>query len=271
MQQPTDDIVRTPRGWMPRIPGSLAVAALLALLAGCAPGPGSGVASAGAGGASRGAFLAYEHDVRIELEAQAIPARLAAARQACEQGSHGPCEVLQVEQAGGDHPSALLTVRIVPDGVEPLIALAGEDARIGSRNTQAEDLAAAVHDTARLQARLQREQARLQEFQQRRDLSVADMIALSQQLAQVEAQLEEAAQVSAQQQRRIDTQKLTLRFRVPERVGGGEIGQAVRDFIGTLAIGTAWTIRAVAFVLPLAGLVVAALWLRRRLRRRQRA
>ncbi len=240
-------------------------ALLPALLAACAPGNSGAPTSAGA---SRGAFLAYEHDVRVELGGKELAGRLAEARQACEEQRLGTCEVLEVDQTGGRSPSARLTVRIVPEGVEPLIAVAGRDARIGSRNTRAEDLAEAVRDNAQLQARLEGEQARLQEFQQRRDLSVADMIALSQQMAQVEAQLQGAAQVAAQQRRRIDTQRLTLRFQATGGVGGGEIGRALDDFVGTVATGTGWTIRAFAFLLPLAALLSVALWIFRRLRQR---
>ena len=99
---------------------------------------------------------------------------------------------------------------------------------------------------------------------------VADMIALSQQVSKLEAQVEAADQEAAQQQRRIQTQKLTLHFETPGGESGrGEIRQAVRDFFSTLASGTAWTIRAVAFLIPV--LIVLAIlvagW--RRLRRRR--
>lgn len=220
--------------------------------------------------APQGDFLAYEHDVGIVLPAERIAGRVQAVQDACMRKAHGPCTVLQVSRQGGDHPRGSLTVRIVPAGVEPLIAAASARADIGDRSTHAEDLADAVRDNALARSRLQKELARLQEFQQRRDLSVADMIALSQQASKVEAQLEAADQQAAQHRHRIETQKLTLRFQASGgQRGRGEIRQAVRDFFATLATGTAWTIRAVAFLVPalvvLAVLVLA--W--RRLRRRR--
>jgi len=252
----------------------IAVVMLAALaLAGCAKHEAGGAMApmaADAAGAPQGAFLAYEHDVEIALAAEELPARLARVQQACQAGKHGQCEVLHVGQSGGDHPSAQLTVRIVPAGVEPMIADASEAGTVGSRSTHAEDLAQSVQDTAQTQDRLRREQGRLQEFQQRRDLSVADMIALSQQLAQVEAQLQSLDQEAAQQQRRIQTQKLTLRFQPPgTQSGRGEIREAMRDFLATLATGTAWTIRAVAFLIPVVLLFVIAVALWRRVRRRR--
>src|SRR5690606_13628413 len=211
-------------------------------VAGYAPSPAAGNAG------ELKAMLAYEHHVGIVLAADAIEPRMQAAKAACEDGRFGACVVLDARAESGDHPSATLGMRIAPAGVEPMIALAGKDARLGTRSTHAEDLAVQVRDNALVQERLRNEMARLQEFQQRRDLAVADMIALSQQMADAQAQLDAAEREGAQHKRRIDTQKLTLDFRPSSSESGrGEIGQALRDFGGTLASGIAWTIRALAF------------------------
>ena len=245
------------------------LAAVVLALSACAGHEGGGAAESAA--APQGRYLAYEHQVDIELDAELLAQRLAQSQAACQQARFGACEVLEVGQHGGDQPSARLVVRIAPAGVEPLIAAASAGGEVGSRSTHAEDLAQAVADNALTRDRLQREQVRLQEFQKRPDLAVADMIALSQQMAQVEAQLQAARQESAQQERRIDTQKLTLQFQPPGlQSGGGEIGRAVRDFVSILATGTAWTIRAIAFLIPVALLVgvLLALWRWRRRRHR---
>lgn len=248
--------------------------ACVLLLTACAKQASPGTAAAEAAGlrSPEGAFLAYEHTVDIALAAKDIPGRLSAAQAACTGGKFGECSVLNVRQRGGDSASGSLTVRIVPEGVEPLIAQASEGAEIGSRTTHAEDLAQAVRDNDLQQARLRKEHDRLAEFQQRRDLSVADMIALSQQSAQVDAQLEAAQQRGAQHRRRVDTQLLTLEFRPPGgQAGRGEITQAVRDFGQILAMGTAWTIRAFAFLIPVLLVAGAGIFLWRRLRRRKPA
>ena len=230
-----------------------------------APGPGDG------GDVAIGAMLAYEHHAAIAIDADAIAPRLQAVRAACESRRFGPCVVLNVQQAGGDFPSATLGMRIAPAGVEPMIALASRGARLGGRSTHAEDLAVAVRDNRQVQERLRRELARLQEFQQRRDLSVADMIALSQRMAEAEAQLQAAEQVGAQHARRIDTQLLTLAFTPPGgQEGRNEVAQAVRDIGRLFSSGAAWTIRAGAFLVPVLlalGLLATLLrWLRRRRR-----
>lgn len=217
-----------------------------------------------------GAMLAYEHDAEVAIAADQIPQRLQAARTACEGGKFGACVVLSVQQSGGDQPGAMLGMRIAPAGVEPMIALASAGATLGSRNTRAEDLAVVVRDNGTVQDRLRKELARLQEFQQRRDLAVADMIALSKQLAETEAQLQAAEQEGAQHRRRIDTQLLTLNFRPPGgQSGRNEIAQALRDFGSTLSMGAAWTIRAAAFLIPLLLVLVLLVAGVRRWRRRR--
>lgn len=252
---------------------AMAALALLALLAGCSSKKGAeSVGSAAAPVANReGAMLAYEHSARIRLEADAIPARLKAVQEACMQRRFGDCTVLEVAQEGGESPSARLGVRSVPAAVEPLIALAGKGGEIGSRITRAEDLAVEVRDNDQLRRRLDTERAQLLEFQKRRDLAVADMIALSRQLAEVEAQLQTAEQTGAQQRMRIETQKLTIDFTPPElESGGNDVVRALREAGSLLASGTAWTIRAVAFLVPVSIVLAVIVWLVRRVRRARR-
>lgn len=267
--------------------GACALPALLLLLAaGCSREAGhdadggaapesAAMAAADASGGAAGnraaaqAMLAYEHNVEVALPEDDIVARMQEARDACRQAKFGDCVVLNVRQQGGEAPGASLGMRIAPAGVEPMIALASRDAELGSRSTHAEDLAVAVGDNALAQDRLRRERERLQEFQARRDLAVADMIALSKQLAETDALLQAAEQEGAQHRRRIDTQLLTLNFQPPRgEIGRGEIGEALRDFGRTLSMGTAWTIRALAFLIPLAGLLFIVVAGIRRLRRR---
>lgn len=232
----------------------------------------AGDANARAGDADLGVKLAYEHEVELKVETAEMPKRVRAAQDACTSGKFGPCAVLGLQQQGGDTPSASLMVRVVPAGVDRLIALAGQGDEIASRSTRAEDLAVAMRDNTLLQDRLRKEHARLLEFQGRSDLKIQDMMLLSNQIAQVEAQLQQAQQEGAQHQRRVDTQLLTLRFNAPQsQANRSEIGQALADF-GSIVTGVvAWMIRAFAVLLPLGVVVVAIVWLARLWRRRRKA
>lgn len=242
--------------------------------------------AAGAGGGSGsgkkvpaadlGVMLAYEHTLSLRLPADKISERVQAVRAACLDARHGACAVLGLEQtalekSSGVMPRASLQVRIVPEGVDALIALAGQGGQIERRETKADDLATAVRDNRLLQDRLRREHARLLEFQDRKDLKVADVLSLSTRIAQVEAELQAAEQDAAQQQRRLGTQLVTFVFDATRgQASRSEIGDAFADFGSIMAAVTAWLIRAVAAALPMLALLAIMAALVRAWRRRRR-
>mgnify|MGYP006178246639 FL=1 len=57
-----------------------------------------------------------------------------------------------------------MVLRIVPEGVEPIVQQASPGAELGERITSAEDLADAVADVQRQQQRLKAQQQRLDEL-----------------------------------------------------------------------------------------------------------
>lgn len=234
-----------------------------------APGSSGGADSAKA---DLGVLLAYEHRVRVRLSGEQIAARAKAVQDACSGGKFGPCAVLGMNQRGGDDPGASLQVRVVPQGVEPLIALAGQGDQIAERGIQAEDLAVAVRDNSMRQDRLRREHARLLEFQERRDLKMADVLTLSERIAEIESQLQAAEQEAAQQQRRISTQLINFEFATTAtQESTSEIGQAMKDFGGIVAAVIAFLIRAFAVLLPLSLVGGFGLWLLLKFVRARRA
>ncbi|WP_244754129.1 DUF4349 domain-containing protein [Rhodanobacter sp. B2A1Ga4] len=245
---------------------------LLQVLAGCSkkqevvPAPISGERS------KAGAMLAYEHVLRIRLPGTEIAGRLAAARQACEMARFGACNVLRIEQAEHD---AELAVRIVPEGVEPMAKLAAQGGTVGFRQTTAEDIADAVNDNQRQRELLEKHAQHLAELAARKDIAVADLIALSHEQASVESQLHSLQAVAANQQRRLDTNRLELHFGDTRaysrsgRIGDGfsglldETTEGVTDALGLLGYGLPFLILA----FPLA---LLWLWLWRRFTRRGR-
>jgi hypothetical protein len=215
-------------------------------------------APAGAVASPEGASLAYEHEVEIQLDAAQIGPRVKQISDACQSSQFGDCAVLQVGQQGGEYPSGSIKVRIAPKGVEPLIGLAGKGGDVASRNTQAEDLAQQVADTALTKARLQKEHERLLAYQDDKSIKIADLLVVTQRLSEIEAGLEQANKEAANQRRRIDTQLLTLRFQTPSgQRSRSEIGEAFSEFGATLTSSVAFVIRAVAALLP----VVLVVWL----------
>ena len=158
---------------------------------------------------------------------------------------------------------------VVFDEPDDAVCVEPQSAPPDAHNSE-EDLAIVVRDNDLARERLRKERERLEEFASRRDLAVADMIALSRQMAESQAQLELAEREAAQHRRRIETQLLTLEFRpTTTQTTRNEIWMAIRDSGQTLAAGLAWTIRALAFALPLLVLVAIVVAWRRRSRRRK--
>lgn len=220
-----------------------------------------------------GNYLAYEHHVGIELPAEQLGERLTSTREACLSAQFGACSLIAAQQSSGKSPRGELTLRIVPDGVEPITRFASAGGELISRNTRAEDLAQAVSDNRRQHDQLLRQQQTLQQFQERTDLTVADLLALARELAAVEVQLQNIAQEAAQQQRRLDTNLLTLNFTSPyEHSPMGRIGEAFSRLKDNLAEGTANVIEFIGYGLPflilLFPLALLLRWLWRRLTRK---
>jgi len=227
---------------------------------------------AGAVTSPEGAALAYEHDLDIRLDAAQIGPRVKQIADACQSARFGDCAVLQVGQQGGEYPTGSIRVRIAPKGVEPIIGLAGQGGEVSSRNTHAEDLAQQVADTALTKARLEKEHARLLAYQDSRTITTADLLVVSQRLAEIEAGVEQANKDAAQQRRRIDTQLVTLQFHTPSgQRSRSEIGEALRESGAILTASVAFVIRAVAALLPVAVVLSVFVWIGLKLwRRRQR-
>ena len=185
----------------------------------------------------------------------------------------GECTVLGASQQAGAYPSGRLELRAEPAAIAPLVAMAADGADLASRSTSAEDLADAVRDNGLRRARLEKQHARLLEFLDRRDLTAESLVALTGQLAQIEAELQYAEQEAAQQTRRIRTNLLTLHFRTDGvTVQTSELRQAFRDAGDVLDSSTAVLVTLAVALLPFVivggiALVVLRAWWRRRRRR----
>jgi Domain of unknown function (DUF4349) len=198
-----------------------------------------------------GAFLAYEHTVSVEMSADAIPAHVAAARSACAEVRFGACSVLRIDEHTGSYFNAKLIVRIVPDGVEPIVKVAADGGTIGSRSTKAEDRADVVADIAHKTEMLRKQREKLSEYDARKDLPVADRLVLARELASIELQMDDLAAASKNENRRIETNLLTLDF-----LGNAEgsrwskVYTSASGFFEQFLDGTSQVIEVVAYGLP---------------------
>ena len=247
-----------------RRPTSVVALALVLLgslaLSACSPSERSSSAEVAGAKGKAGALLAYEHELSLSLPSAQIATRVEATREACEQASFGACNILRLEQ--GQYRSRII-LRIAPEGVEPLVKLASEGAELGERITTAEDLADAVADVQRQQDRLKAQQRRLDELAARRDISVSDLVVLSREQVTIENELLALAQTAAGQQRRLDTNRVTLDFQPSDSAQRqSNLKQAFANLLDNLSDGTAQALEKGSYALPFLILAfpLAMLW-----------
>ena len=216
--------------------------------------------------AKPGALLAYEHELSFVVAPDSMQRRITAVQTACSEEKYGACSVLGIESNTGNYATASIKLRMVPAGIENMIALAGERDAASTRKTKADDLADAVADVAAQQDLLQRQRDTLLTYVQRKDIAVADMITVSQQLASIESTLHGLAQQAADQRRRIETNLLTIDLRsnaAPARMASEfSFREAGWMFVDSLAEGATAAAEYAGFFLPLMLLVfpMALLW-----------
>jgi hypothetical protein len=236
-----------------------------------AEAPAAGAAGV-AGQANRaGSFLAYEHRVELRLPGADIAPRVSAVRAACMEARFGECVVLAEEQGAGEFPHGELKVRAVPAAIGKLVDLAADGAELAQRSTVAEDLAEAVHDNELRQRRLKLQHERLLEFAARPDGKLEDLLAVNERLAALEADLQQAEQQAAQDQRRLDTNLLTLRFDATGvTTQSSRTMQALRGMADTWDATFGVLVSTVGVLLPFVALGLLA-WFAVRVQRRWRA
>lgn len=198
-----------------------------------------------------GTSLAYEHTVSVSIAEDALAEGMKSVREACSDERFGNCSLLQFEESRGRYPGGVIAVRVAPEGVEPMVALASREGSIGSRRTHAEDLAIAVAEASQQHEQLDAQRNQLFEFKNRKDLAVADMIALAHEIAQVESILVDLDQTSANLQRRIETNLLTIQFSARENGSRwSSVGASLSDSLDSFSDGTSEAIGMIAFGLP---------------------
>ena len=213
-----------------------------------------------------GSQLAYAHDVRVRLPGERVAEQIAKVRDACNAQAFGPCDVLGEQMSAGDIPGGDLQMRAAPAAVAGLVKAAADGGTIAQRSTQAEDLAAAVRDNGLRRKRLELQHAKLSEILEKGHGDMDQLVALTERLAALEAELGAAEQESAQQQRRITTNLLSLHFEAENisvaTVASTRIGDALRGLTSTWDTIIATMISAfLGVLLPVALVLGGLVWI----------
>jgi hypothetical protein len=222
----------------------------------------------------RAAWVAYEHDVELEVPSGQTLKVAGAVQQACAAVPEHGCTLLETSTRAGFDAGATIRMRVVPDGVNKVLRSLDGRGTMLRQSSKAEDLAEPIVDAERKMAMLTGYRDQLQALTRQRALDPEALIKLHRELAGVQSEIDKAATSQAQLRRRVDTELLTVVLVENAKTGGdSKVKRAVEDFGEDLLQGVAMLITFVASTIPfaLAGTVGYLAWRRIRARRRRTA
>lgn len=203
-------------------------------------------------------YLSYEHSLSVELEKEALAAKYKALTDLCAADRSNNCTILESELSAGNYSYGKIRVRIAPAGVEKLLTLAGNDSEITNESTSVEDLSTQIFDTEKRIKLLQTYQVDLLELQKQAKGDIDSLIKVSQEIANVQSQLEDLSGSNQALMQRINMDIVNIRLSSRDEDSFWRpITDALDEFKGNLAEGIAGAITATAYLIPwLAVLIV---------------
>lgn len=219
----------------------------------------------------RAAWLAYEHEIELEVAAGQSRPVSDAVKQACTALPAGGCTVIEASNRGGSSPGATIKMRVTPAGVNKVLAALDGRGKMITESTTGKDLAEPIQDVERKMAMLTGYRDQLQTLARQRALDPEALIKLHRELAAVQSEIDSASGTNAQLRNRVDTELLTVALQEPFEAGErNAVRHAVSDFGNDLLQGVAMLITFVASTIPFAIAGSAAYFFWRRLRARRR-
>lgn len=200
---------------------------------------------------NRTEYLAYTHNITVDLDKDDLTKTFDAIISFCADDTTHQCTMLHSSLNTGDYSSSNIQVRILPNGVAPLLGLASKQGNISNRSTDVEDLQdAIVNGNKRLEMLLQY-QTRLNELEQKSSGEIESLIKVVQELSKVQSDIEYAEGEKAKllQRTQMDIVYISLQTRSYSSFWG-PIADSLADFGENLSEGISQAITVVAFLLP---------------------
>jgi len=202
-------------------------------------------------GKQRGEYLAYEHSVTIDLPKNHVAEAFEKIISYCSDDVANKCTILYSSLNTGDHSSSDVKIRVLPNGVDPLLGIAAQQGSVFSKSTFVEDLQDAIVNGDKRLEMLHLYQVRLIELEKKSHSDVESLIKIAQELSQVQSDIEyaEGAKAKLLQRTHMDIVNISLQSD-RHRTFWGPISDSLGDFGENLADGVSQAIVAVAYLLP---------------------
>jgi len=227
-------------------------------------------------------FIAYTYDFQMQYGSTAVEPAMDAHREACMTAGPDVCQVVSSSSFSRNetHAQARLQIRAAPDWLEAFLGNLERDVEesggeIVSSNMSSTDLSRPILDA---EARLNAQRAlrdRLTALLERDDADLADLVALERELARVQGGIESIESNLRNLRARVTMSTVDLSYTSRITVTGdgavNPVTAALRDVVRNFSRALGSVITFVAMAAPWLILIIPALWLLGRWRRRVNA
>jgi hypothetical protein len=196
-------------------------------------------------------YLSYEHNLSIQLGKDALAIKYKTLTDHCAADRDNNCTILESELSSGSYNYGKIKVRITPAGVGQFLTLAGNDGKITSESTSVEDLSTQIFDTEKRIKLLQTYQADLLELQKQAKGNIDSLIKVSQEIANVQSQLEDLSGNNRALIQRVNMDIINIRLSSHNEDSFWKpISDSLDEFKSNLAEGIAGAITGIAYLIP---------------------
>ncbi|GAB2188537.1 hypothetical protein MAH1_01430 [Sessilibacter sp. MAH1] len=208
---------------------------------------------------ARTEYLAYEHSVSVELREEGIEDVFNEIISFCSEDEKNKCTILHSSLNTGDYSYGNIRIRILPEGVNPLLGVASKNGNVSSRVTDVEDLQDSIVDGDKRLEMLRQYQARLIELEKKSGNDIESLIKVTQELSQVQSDIEYAVGEKAKllQRTQMDIVHISLQtlsyvsFLRPISDSLSEFGENFSEGISQAIIALAYLLPWIVIILPL--------------------
>jgi DNA repair ATPase RecN len=220
----------------------------------------------------RGEFLAFEHNLVIDISEEEIDVAYNSVVEACSTYQEHVCEVLGSSIEYGDYKFAQVSMRVEPEGIEDIVKAATRLGTIIRRRTNVEDLAETITDLDSRISILTTTRDKLIALEKSEANDIDSLIKVATELTKVQSELEQLSGQSAYQHRRVDMEILSVQFVVQKSQSFWKpVTASLSSFGRRMSEGIGDTISAIAYLLPWSVLFLAVAYVLRALWRRSRS
>lgn len=218
-------------------------------------------------------FLAYEHSLTVDASETQVKGIYRQSLATCQSLPNAGCVVLDSRLNTGRETNARIKLRVRPEFVKKITESLGKLGEITYQSTTVEDLATPIGDAEKKLAMLSSYRAQLEGLRGKANNDIDAAIKITQELAQVQSDLENLAGEHAHLLKRVQTEVLNIHIESVQNLSWWTpVRSSLYAFSGDLAQGFATAITATAFVLPwllvfgLFGWGIRKVWFRRKIK-----